>query len=354
MSDSTVPPRPISPSRTRKPDVLASAHAFVGDFALDSLERLPALDVAYHAGGAAIDHDNVVVVLHALTGTSNAGTDWWNDVVGTGKAIDTRHYRVIAPVLPGSCYGTTWRGHGEGPIPALTTRDQARAVWALLDHLGVSAPALVTGGSLGGMVALEIAATRPAAVRRTVVFAAPAAHGAWAIGWHHLQREIIDALGDEQGLAVARAVATLSFRSEREFNGRFGRTQPREGRFAVQDYLDHQGRKLVARFDARAWRTLSAAMDAHDVGRGRGGIATALRAIRGTLVGVGITGDGLYGEREVTSWTELAGARARRIESTHGHDAFLLEQRQVARIVRSVLDAPGGARDDAPDAGRAA
>ncbi len=340
--------------RDKRPDVLAPARARLGDLVLEQGGVLPELEVAYHAGGAPIDYDNVAIVLHALTGTSNVGTDWWGDIVGPGKAIDTRHYHVIAPVLPGSCYGTTWRGHGEGEIPALTTRDQAAAVWALLDRLGVSTPALVTGGSLGGMVALEIAASRPLAVRRTVVLAAPAAHGAWAIGWHHLQREIIDALGDERGLALARSLATISFRSEREFNGRFGRTQPRDGRFAVQDYLDHQGQKLVARFDARAWRTLSAAMDAHDVGRGRGGIATALRAVRGTLVGVGITGDTLYGEREVQAWTDAAGVRYQRITSTHGHDAFLLEQRQVARVLRAVLEQPVRERADESDEGRAA
>ena len=312
------------------------------------------LEMAYHAGGAERTAENVVVILHALTGTSNTGADWWTDVVGPGRAIDTAHYHVIAPVLPGSCYGTTWAGC-DAAVPAnLTTRDQAAAVWALLDQLGIGVPALVTGGSLGGMVALEVAASRPQAVRRTVVFAAPAAHGAWAIGWHHVQREILDALGDERGLALARALATLTFRSEREFNGRFGRTQRTEGRYSVQDYLDHQGRKLVARFDARAWRTLTAAMDAHDVGRGRGGVAAALGAIRGTLVGVGITGDSLYGEREVRAWTEAAGVRYERIRSTHGHDAFLLEQRQVSRILRSSLEAPVGLPSSDDVEGRAA
>ncbi len=341
-------------SRDRRPDALAPARERLGDFALERGGTLGALEIAYHAGGAPIGYDNVVVLLHALTGTSNVGTDWWNEVVGPGKAIDTRHYHVIAPVLPGSCYGTTWRGFGESTTPPISTRDQANAVWALLDRLGVSAPALVTGGSLGGMVALELSACRPRAVRRTVVFAAPAAHGAWAIAWHHLQREIIDALGDERGLALARSLATISFRSEREFTGRFGRTQRSDGRFSVQDYLDHQGKKLVARFDARAWRTLSSAMDAHDVGRGRGGVATALRSIRGTLVGVGITNDALYGEREVQAWTDAAGARYLRINSTHGHDAFLLEQRQVGRLLGAVLGEPVGARRESDDEGRAA
>ena len=343
-----------APARDRRADSLAPARERLGDLALEQGGTLSALELAYHTGGAPIGYDNVVVVLHALTGTSNVGTDWWNEVVGPAKAIDTRHYHVIAPVLPGSCYGTTWQGYGTGTAPTLGTRDQAAAVWALLDRLGVSAPALVTGGSLGGMVALELSASRPPAVRRTVVFAAPAAHGAWAIAWHHLQREIIDALSDERGLALARSLATLSFRSEREFNGRFGRTQRSDGRFSVQDYLDHQGKKLVARFDARAWRTLSAAMDAHDVGRGRGGVATALRSIRGTLVGVGITNDSLYGEREVQAWTDAAGARFVRIHSTHGHDAFLLEQRQVGRLLRAALDETVRARHESDGEGRAA
>ncbi len=343
-----------TPVREKRSDVLAPARLRVGSLVLEGGDTLDELDIAYHAGGAPIGEHTVVVVLHALTGTSHVGTDWWTEVVGPGKGIDTRHYHVIAPVLPGSCYGTTWRGYGDDDRPALTTRDLAAAVWVLLDRLGVHAPALVTGGSLGGMVALEVSASRPTAVRRTVVFAAPAAHGAWAIGWHHVQREIIEALGDERGLALARSIATLSFRSEREFNGRFGRTQPTEGRFSVQDYLDHHGRKLVARFDARAWRTLSAAMDAHDVGRGRGGVSTALRAIRGALVGVGITDDSLYSEREVRAWTDAAGVRYHRIVSSHGHDAFLLEQRQVGRLLRDTLEGTARVPDHDAASGRAA
>lgn len=341
-------------ARTHRPDVLAPGRAALGDLTLESGAALPGLELAYHAGGAPLEAGNVVVVLHALTGTSRVGNDWWEQVVGARRAIDTTHYHVIAPVLPGSCHGTTWTGFGEGDIPALTTRDLAQAVWALLDRLGVRTPALVTGGSLGGMVALEVAATRPDAVARTVALGAPAQHGAWAIAWHHVQRRAIEALGPESGLELARAIATISFRSEREFNGRFGRTQSAEGRFNVQDYLDHQGRKLVARFDARAWRTLTAAMDAHDVGRGRGGVATALRAIRGTLVGVGISQDALYGEREVSAWTDAAGARYERLITTHGHDAFLLEQRQVARLLSRVLDEPARQRRDAEASGRAA
>ena len=322
----------------------------LGDLVIEQGEPVRGLELAYHAGGALPREDNVVVVLHALTGTSHVGTDWWRDVVGPGCAIDTREYHVVAPVLPGSCYGTRWSSPAADAPPALTTRDLAAAVWLLLDQLGVDTPALVTGGSLGGMVALEVSATRPEAVHRTVAFAAPAAHTAWAIGWHHVQREILEALGGDRGLALARAIATLSFRSEREFNGRFDRTRRETGRFSVQDYLDHQGRKLVARFDPGAWRVLTAAMDAHDVGRDRGGASAALRAIRGLVLGVGITGDVLYGEREIRAWTDDAGVSYTRLRSTHGHDGFLLEQRQVGRILRAALELPvRSAQHDARD-----
>jgi homoserine O-acetyltransferase len=296
---------------------------------------------AYHLDGElSAARDNVVLVLHALTGSADAVGDWWRDVAGPGRGVDTGRWAVVSPNLLGSRYGTTGpTSGGKKRFPAVTTRDQARLAWALLDELGVARPALVVGGSLGGMVALEVAATRPTGPRATVAFAAPAAHTAWAIGWNHAQRAALDAHGDgEEGLKLARRIAMLSYRSEAEFGERFGRVVSDDGRFAAQRWLDGHAERLASRFDARTYRALIDAMDAHDVGLGRGGVAAALRAVTGRLVGVGITSDALYGEDVVHEWTREAGGEYRRIESVHGHDAFLIEQAQVSRLLAGVLD----------------
>ena len=310
-------------------------------FDLESGGTLRDVRQAYHLDGTInAARDNVVLVLHALTGSADAVGDWWRDVAGVGRPIDTARWAVLSPNLLGSRYGTTGptsAAGGKRRWPDITTRDQARLAWALLDELGVDRPALVVGGSLGGMVALEVAATRPNGPRATVALAAPAAHTAWAIGWNHAQRAALDALPGEEGMKLARRIAMVSYRSEAEFEQRFGRTVSDDGRFAAQRWLDGHAERLAARFDARTYRALIDAMDAHDVGRGRGGTAAALAAISGRLVGVGIPSDALYGEEVVRGWTQDAGAEYRQLPSVYGHDGFLIEQAAVGRLLSDVL-----------------
>jgi homoserine O-acetyltransferase len=111
-----------------------------------------------------------------------------------------------------------------------------------------------------------------------------------------------------------------------------------DGGWSVASYLEHHGRKLRDRFDPRSYITLTRAMDSHDVGRGRGGVASALKSIQGRLIGVGIPGDVLYSDGDVRSWVGAAGAEYREIRSLHGHDAFLLELEQTAAILADALE----------------
>ena len=307
-------------------------------FTFESGEVLYALRQAYHLDGELnAARDNLVIVFHALTGTPDAAGDWWKQVIGPGLALDTDKYAVLVPNLLGSCYGTSGPSdHPDRRFPAITPRDQARFAALLVESLGVTNVALVTGGSLGGMVALEWTATFTGRTRATVVLAAPAAHTAHAIAWNAVQRACLDAAGDA-GLGIARQISMIAFRSEREFEARFGRTLNPDGRFNVQSYLAHQGRKLEVRFDAATYRALLDAMDAHDLGRGRGGLAHALRSLEGTVYAVGVPGDQLYSADVVRQWAELAGAEYREIQSHFGHDAFLLEHEQVGAILREAL-----------------
>ncbi len=314
--------------------------------ALESGTELHDVRQAYHLDGTINEaRDNVILVLHGLTGSADAAGDWWSKVIGPGCALDTERFAVVVPNLLGSCYGTIVDLPADGAaLPPITTRDQAALIADLIRTLGATSLALVTGSSLGGMVALELAATYPRLARRTVVFAAPAAHTAWAIGWNHVQRNAL-ALGGDAGLALAREIAMLSYRSAREFNERFGRETDAQSRFTAQSYLAYQGEKLVRRFTPAAYRALIEAMDAHDVGRGRGGVIAALRPAASSLVGVGIEGDGLYGEEDVHAWTDPIGAQYCRIQTVHGHDAFLIEHEQVSAILAEQLGSL--CRDDA-------
>lgn len=317
------------------------------EFTLESGEVLTDVVQAYHLDGELnAARDNLVIVFHALTGSADAVGDWWSTIFGPGRAIDTDRYAILCPNLLGSCYGTTFRQRGSGPRPLITPRDQARLIHELVTSLGVASVALTVGGSLGGMVGLEWTASYPSLTRSSVVLAAPAAHTAAAIGWNHIQRQAI-ALGGKDGLAVARMIGMMTYRTSPEFEMRFGRERAETG-FQVESYLDYQGKKLVKRFEVESYLTLMAAMDAHDVGRGRGGVEAALRGVEGRLVGVGIPGDILYTNDDVRRWTEAAGAQYREITSIHGHDAFLIETEQVAAILHETLSeaevAPAGER----------
>jgi homoserine O-acetyltransferase len=287
--------------------------------------------VAYHDDGPA--DAPVVIVLHGLTGSADAVGDWWRQVAGPGAPIDTRQVRVIAPNLIGSCYGSS--GPTTDPrFPKVTTRDQAAAVLALLDVLQIARVALITGVSLGAMVALEVAVSAPDRVGYTSVIAAPAAHTAWAIGLNSVQRAALDALGGGRaGLALARQIAMLSYRAEPGLEHRFGRTTEGDEEWRVAGWLAAHGEKLVARFDPASYRTLLDAMDSHDVGRGRGGVAAALRVLKGRVTGVGISTDVLYSPDVVRQWTDAAGGHFELLVSPHGHDGFLIDQRGIGRIV---------------------
>ena len=238
---------------------------------------------------------------------------------------------------------TTGRPYGAA-FPSVTPRDQARAQWALLDALSIERIELVAGGSLGGMVSLEVALERASSLGHVVPIAAPGATGPLAIAWNHLQLQLVKHLGDE-GLALARQLAMTTYRSEADFDVRFGRGTEPDGRHSIVSYLDHQGRKLVERFDPDTYRILASAMDRHDIGRDRGGSQAALEQLATAgvrLTGVGIGGDILYGESQVRALVrdaEAAGIHAsyRELRSTKGHDAFLVEWDQLGAILREAL-----------------
>ncbi|WP_131105826.1 homoserine O-acetyltransferase MetX [Ornithinimicrobium sufpigmenti] len=345
----------------------------VGDLQLDSGQTLEGVRVSYRTWGRLNEAgDNAVLVLHALTGDSlvvgERGPDqptpgWWPGLIGPGAPLDTDEWFVVAPDVLGGCRGTTGpsspapdgRPYGS-TFPRITVRDQVRAEALLADALGIRSFALVVGGSVGGMRSLEWAVSYPGRVRRCVALAAGARATADQIAWSVPQLHAIrldpafhggdyyPGPGPRAGLEIARQIAHTTYRSAPELELRFGHSAQegedplRGGRYAVQSYLEHHGKKLVRRFDANSYLVLTEAMVSHDIGRGRGGVEAALRRITAELtVGV-VSSDRLFtpGDGEVVA-TAPACRELAVIDSPYGHDAFLIETEQVFGIIRRAL-----------------
>ncbi len=322
-----VPSWPIS-------DVTIAIH----DVTLESGVSLPRVDVHYRLEGTLnATRDNLVLVVHALTGTTVA-TAWWKRVVGAGHAIDPDRHAVLCANLLGGCDGTTGPSNSNpDALPPFTTRDQAMVLARVLDALGVQQPLLVCGGSLGGMVTMEFAASFPERTRAAVVLAAPAAQTAQGLAWNALMRRAIALGGVHDGLALARMMGMLSYRTPEGLERRFSRTRDAADRYKVNAWLHAHGDKLVARFNAASYGALIDAMDGHDVGRGRGGVAAALAPVADRLVGVGVPADLLYPALAIREWTTASGSSYVDLPSEHGHDAFLLETARVSQVISDAI-----------------
>ncbi len=325
---------------------------------LECGEVLENVAVAYRSWGElSRGRDNVVVVCHALTGSPDVDL-WWGDLVGPGKTLDTDRDFIISANVLGSCYGTTGptaEHHGAGrqwgsDFPDITVRDMVELQRRLLDALSVQRIKLVIGGSLGGMQTLEWTLMDPR-VEAAVVIAASARHSAWCIAQSEAQRAAIAAdpkwCGGRYlphdppvgGLAAARMMAMCSYRTPDSFEDRFGREADAVHDFEVAGWLSYHGNALVERFDANAYVSLTCAMDRHDVGRGRGGVASSLSSVKVPVLVVSIDSDGLYPPREQEELARLIpDAELYTLHSPHGHDAFLIETEELDARTRTFRD----------------
>jgi homoserine O-acetyltransferase len=297
---------------------------FPGPFVLESGESLPRVRVAYRTWGT-LDPDgaNGVLVCHALTGSADADV-WWKDLFGS--SLDPTSDFIVCSNVLGSCYGTTRASE-------VSVRDMVRVQMALLDALGVRRLRLVIGGSLGGMQVLEWALLDPERVEAIVPIATSGRHSAWCIALGEAQRQAIR-IDPVRGLAAARALAMCTYRSRASFEARFGRRLREPGRFEVESWLHHHGDRLLERFDAGAYVTLTRAMDTHDVSRGRGEYEEVLKSIRVPALVVSIDSDVLYPpEEQIELASLIPNARLATLRSPHGHDAFLIETKELDRMV---------------------
>ncbi|MEM1203379.1 MAG: homoserine O-acetyltransferase [Acidobacteriota bacterium] len=330
-----------------------------GTFELDGGAVLEGVEIAYRTWGRLDDAgSNAILVCHALTGSADAD-DWWTGLFGAGRTFDPEQHFIVCSNALGSCYGTTGptSPHPDtgspwsADFPAVTVRDMVRLQGRLLDVLGVRRLRLVIGGSMGGMQALEWPLLFPERIDAVVAVATSARHSAWCIGISESQRQAIYAdpawrdgryPADDPpraGLAAARSMAMLSYRSWQSLEERFGRSPRGSDGFQVEGYLRHQGAKLVDRFDANAYVTLTRAMDRHDVGADRGGAERALAAVAAPVLVVSIDSDVLYPpveQRQLVRW--LPHGELARLDSIHGHDGFLIDTEPLDALVAGFLD----------------
>jgi homoserine O-acetyltransferase len=351
---------------------------FTDGLKLEAGGELTAATVAYETwGDLDAGRSNAVLVLHALTGDSHAAgpagpghgdVGWWDGTIGPGGPIDTDRFFVVCPNVLGGCQGTSGPSteipDGSGPygsrFPTITIRDQVALEVMLADELGVDRWFAVVGGSMGGMRVLEWIVGHGDRVERAVVISVGAQATAEEIALCHVQMRAIRAdpkwqggdyygaapgEGPHVGMAIAREIGHISYRTELELAARFGRDHQQGeepfqgGRYAVQSYLDYHGDKLVRRFDANSYLVLSEAMNHHDVGRERGGVAAALSTVTAKVTIVGMSSDWLYPIRLQQELGELI-PTATAMETVHtisGHDGFLVESGPLGDILTRAL-----------------
>ena len=326
--------------------------------------------------------DNAILICHALTGDSHAygqagvahaTPGWWNGVIGPGCGIDTDQYFVVCVNSLGGCQGSTGpssldpeTGTPYGSrFPTVTTRDIVRCQAAVADHLGIDTWLAVVGGSMGGMQVLEWGVMFPERMRAIAPIATTLAASAQQVAWSAVGRTALaldprfrggdyyDAEpgdGPFAGLAIARSVAQITYRSAEVFDDRFARelVDPRAvfghwDRFQVESYLDYHGEKLVRRFDANSYLALNRTMDLHDLSRDRGSMESAIgRLAHLPAMTLSISSDVLYPTAQqaaIRDAIRAAGGRCDHhvIQSPDGHDGFLLAARQVGSMLAGFL-----------------
>ena len=325
----------------------------IGALALDCGVTLPAVVQRVSVyGEPRRDGSNVVLVPHALTGSSRV-LDWWGDLAGPGKLFDTGALAIVGVNALGGCYGSTGPSSpaADGApygarFPVVSVGDIVRAQRAALATLGITRLAAVAGGSLGGMQALEWALQAPAQLAHAFVIGAYDSFSAMGIALNAVAREAVRVAADRtQGIELARKIAMLTYKSEALFAARFGRKFNRKGgdptknagdKFDVEGYLDYQGALFSARMDPDAYLTLTRAMDLFDTRDRATGVPFP------ALTFVGISSDWLFLPAYVRAAARrfaAAGADSLylELESNHGHDAFLAEPAALEALMRPRL-----------------
>lgn len=328
-----------------------------GEFPLEAGGEIKGLNLVYHCSEGGYHGQKVIWICHALTANSDP-SDWWPQLVGEGKLIDTRKYFVVCVNMIGSCYGST------GPssvnpdtgrpfffdFPKITVRDIVRGLELVRRHLGIEQIDLLVGASIGGFQAIEYSIMYPGAVKNAAYIATLARITPWLSGFEESQRmaleadstfrECRDLDGGKAGLKCARSIALLSYRCEDGYNRKqFEADENCLFAERCASYQRYQGQKLADRFDAYSYWYLSYALDSHNSGRGRGGLEKALGSIDiGRVTVISIDTDVIFPPYEMKAMADMIKrSDYHMITSHYGHDGFLLEYDQITEIISPVL-----------------
>ena len=347
---------------------------------LDCGATLAPVDVAYETYGKLNPAcTNAILILHALSGDAHAAgishesgkPGWWDNMIGPGKAFDTDKYLVICSNVLGGCRGTTGPSSIDPAtgapyamrFPGITIADMVRLQKMLIDHLGIRRLLTVTGGSMGGMQALQWAVAYPEAVVSAIPIATTARHSAQQIAFDEVGRQAIMADPDwnqgnyydrnppARGLAVARMVGHITYMSDESMREKFGRRLRDKDKFGfdfsvdfeVESYLRYRGSQFVLRFDANSYLYITKALDYFDLAEGHGSLAEAFRDTQARFLAISFTSDWLY-----PSYQSLETVKALRglnrdvayceLASNYGHDAFLVDVGEQTEVVRGFLE----------------
>lgn len=323
-------------------------------FSLEAGGVLPELTLAYHTYGTLNETgDNVIWVCHALTASSDVA-EWWPGTVVEGGLLDPTRYFIVCANKLGSPYGST------SPItvnpatgqpwyldfPQITVRDMVRAYQLLRKALGIRRIRMIIGGSTGGCQVMEWAIAEPELFETVALTVTLPKTTPWIVADSEAQRMAIEADptffepridGGERGLAAARAVSMLIYRNSLTFNRTQYDPEEKLDDFRASSYQRYQGSKLCRRFNAHCYYRLLQSLDSHDVGRGRGGVAAALKRITAQTIVMAVDTDIMFTEPEVREMAVMIGADYHIIHSDYGHDGFLIETPEITRILKKYL-----------------
>ncbi|PLX67042.1 MAG: homoserine O-acetyltransferase [Denitrovibrio sp.] len=354
-------------------------HTLKEDFFFESGRVVSSITIAYETYGTLNEEkDNAILVCHALTGSAHAAgfnredeqkPGWWDPMIGPGKAFDTDKYFVICSNFLGSCYGTTGPSSVDPQtkkryglkFPVVTVRDMVKLQKKLVDHLKIEKLYCVAGGSMGGMQALEWGATFPYATKSILHIAASAAITPMAIAFNAIAKVAImkdpnwrggdyyDDVMPIDGLAIARMAGHITYMSDESFHDKFGRRYATfegiydfKGLFEVENYLKYNGYKFTEYFDANTYLYVLKAMDIYDLSYGRNSLKDSLRLITPKTLFITFSSDFLfppYQTEELVNLMKEIGHDPEwvNIESSYGHDAFLLEADTQTDIIKNFL-----------------
>ena len=336
-------------------------------FQFESGEEVEYIDICYHTNideQAEREDKKTIWICHALTANSDP-TDWWSSLVGSGKLFNTDTHNIICVNMLGSCYGSSGPSspHPNGKsaqhpsglylnsYPTITVRDIVKAHEIIRKKLKIEQIDLLIGGSIGSFQSLEWAISSPKIIKNLIVIAGNARVTPWGSSYGAAQKMAIEAdetyhkaesiEGGKRGLEAARAIALISYRSYQGYNQTQSETTDEHNSPLLASrcasYQRYQGKKLSDRFDAYSYSSLTDSVDSHNVGRGRGGVAEALKTIQANTICIGIDSDNLFPPQEQKFIAEnIPNAVYQEITSQFGHDGFLLEYKQIEKIVREI------------------